>query len=185
MLGFCHLVATFDGLSEVIAELYELAELHKPWARVTFGDVVASPGARNTVPQEVKLSVDLRHPEQETLDEMDSQFREIAKRVSNQYGLQSNIDDEWNLPPVSFAQNCIHAVESSVNQLGYQYMTMVSGAGHDSGYLAQVAPTSMIFVPCEKGISHNEAENAKPEDLTAGCNVLFHAMLLTLAEEKM
>ena len=54
---------------------------------------------------------------------------------------------------------------------------MVSGAGHDAVYVSRVAPTSMIFIPCEKGISHNEAENAKPEDIEAGCNVLLNAIL--------
>ena len=54
---------------------------------------------------------------------------------------------------------------------------MASGAGHDALYVAKVTPTSMIFVPCKDGVSHNEAEGAKPEDLEAGCNVLPHAML--------
>ena len=44
-------------------------------------------------------------------------------------------------------------------------------------HVAKVAPTSMIFVPCKDGVSHNEAEDAKSEDLEAGCNVLLHAML--------
>ena len=54
---------------------------------------------------------------------------------------------------------------------------MVSGAGHDACYIARVAPTSMIFVPCEDGISHNELERADAEDLTAGCDVLLKAVL--------
>jgi N-carbamoyl-L-amino-acid hydrolase len=54
---------------------------------------------------------------------------------------------------------------------------MISGAGHDVMYLAQVTPTGMIFVPCEGGLSHNELENAQPEDLIAGGNVLLHAIL--------
>jgi N-carbamoyl-L-amino-acid hydrolase len=56
-------------------------------------------------------------------------------------------------------------------------MDIVSGAGHDAVHIAGVAPTAMIFVPCEGGISHNEIENAKPEDLAAGCNVLLQAVL--------
>ena len=56
-------------------------------------------------------------------------------------------------------------------------MDIVSGAGHDAVYMANVAPTCMIFVPCEDGISHNEVENADPKDLEAGGNVLLHAML--------
>ena len=56
-------------------------------------------------------------------------------------------------------------------------MDIVSGAGHDAVYMAKVAPTGMIFVPCEDGISHNEIENATPEDIAAGCQVLLHAIL--------
>ena len=61
--------------------------------------------------------------------------------------------------------------------MGASYQPIVSGAGHDSVYVARVAPTSMIFVPCEGGVSHNESENAEPADLTAGANVLLGAML--------
>ena len=44
-------------------------------------------------------------------------------------------------------------------------------------YLARITPTAMVFVPCEGGISHNEIENARPEDIAAGCNVLLDAVL--------
>jgi N-carbamoyl-L-amino-acid hydrolase len=56
-------------------------------------------------------------------------------------------------------------------------MPVVSGAGHDAVYMAKLAPSGMIFIPCKNGISHNEIEDAKAEDLAAGCNVLLHAML--------
>ena len=56
-------------------------------------------------------------------------------------------------------------------------MTLPSGAGHDAMCVARVAPTAMVFVPCEDGISHNEVENATPGDIAAGCNVLLQAML--------
>jgi len=59
----------------------------------------------------------------------------------------------------------------------YPAMEIVSGAGHDAVYMARVAPTAMIFVPCVDGISHNEVEDAKPGDVAAGCNVLLHAIL--------
>jgi len=53
----------------------------------------------------------------------------------------------------------------------------VSGAGHDSLHTAQFAPTAMIFVPCAGGLSHNEAESAKPSDIEAGANVLLQSVL--------
>ena len=56
-------------------------------------------------------------------------------------------------------------------------MDAVSGAGHDAVYVSRLAPTAMIFIPCEDGISHNEAENVSPDHVTAGANVLLGAML--------
>ena len=71
----------------------------------------------------------------------------------------------------------VGAVRDAAAALGYTRRDIVSGAGHDAVYVARVAPTAMIFVPCEGGISHNEIENATPRDLAAGCNVLLHAAL--------
>ena len=56
-------------------------------------------------------------------------------------------------------------------------MEMVSGAGHDSVYVSRVAPTSMIFIPCKDGLSHNERESIEPTDAASGANVLLHAVL--------
>jgi len=167
----------FMGLQRILDQLYQLAAEHAPWARVTFGDIRAEPGSRNTVPEKLILAVDLRHPDQKTLDAMDQRFREIAASVANDTGLEHQIRDEWRSPAVAFDSRCVEAVRSAVADLGYSNKEMVSGAGHDSVYISRVAPTSMIFVPCEKGLSHNEAENAEPKDLEAGANVLLHAML--------
>ena len=84
------------------------------------------------------------------------------------------------MPPVKFDPVCIAAVESAAKSLAYSHQQIVSGAGHDACQVCMVAPTSMIFVPCAVGLSHNEQESAEPADLEAGCNVLLHAML-TLA----
>jgi N-carbamoyl-L-amino-acid hydrolase len=80
-------------------------------------------------------------------------------------------------PAQSFSPDCINAVERAATALGYSHMPAVSGAGHDAVYMARLAPAGMIFIPCKDGISHNEIEDAKPEHITAGCNVLLHAML--------
>jgi len=56
---------------------------------------------------------------------------------------------------------------------------MVSGAGHDACYVALHSPTSMIFVPCDDGLSHNEAENISPEQAERGASVLLGAVLET------
>jgi N-carbamoyl-L-amino-acid hydrolase len=68
-------------------------------------------------------------------------------------------------------------VQEGATELGYSAMPIISGAGHDSCYMNRVAPTAMVFIPCEGGISHNEIENATREDCGAGCDVLLRAMV--------
>ena len=67
-------------------------------------------------------------------------------------------------------------------ELGYSSKPMVSGAGHDACYVSKIAPASMIFIPCVKGISHNEAERILPEWSEKGANVLLHSVLSAALE---
>jgi N-carbamoyl-L-amino-acid hydrolase len=167
----------FMGAIHIIEGCYNLAREYGPWGRATFGDIMAEPGSRNTVPERLTVHVDLRHPDPKILDDMDARFREMVARHCEMHKLTGAVQEIWHMPVTQFDEKCVNAVRESTQELGYSNMEMVSGAGHDSLYVAAVAPTSMIFVPCENGISHNEAENATPEDLEAGCNVLLHAML--------
>ncbi len=167
----------FMAAAPIIAGCYQIAEQYAPWGRATFGDIKAEPGSRNTVPERLTVNVDLRHPDAEILDKMDRVFRDLVEVECEMHALEYEVNECWHMPVTQFAPPCVDAVRSATAKLGYSNMEMVSGAGHDSLYIASVAPTSMIFVPCENGISHNEIENAKPEDLEAGCNVLLHAIL--------
>ena len=167
----------FMGLHKIINKMYEMTAEYEPWSRITFGDITAIPGARNTVPEKLILAVDLRHPDKDILAEMDKRFRQIAHQECEAAGLSCQVGVEWQSPAVVFDSGCIEAVRKATQDLGYLSKEMVSGAGHDAVYVSRVAPTSMIFVPCEKGISHNEAEYSKPEDIEAGCNVLMNAIV--------
>src|SRR5207244_5421889 len=81
------------------------------------------------------------------------------------------------LSATPFDPALVAAVRNAAEAQGYPHQDIISGAGHDAVYTARVAPTAMVFVPCVGGISHNEIEDAKPADLTAGCNVLLNAVL--------
>jgi len=167
----------FMALPSIQADLYSLIAEHAPWARVTFGNIGVEPGSRNTVPERLVLAVDLRHPDPEALQMMDSAFRKLVEKHASCHLLDADIRLEWDSPPVSFDEQCVEAVRAAVRRLGYSAMEMVSGAGHDAVYLSRVVPTAMIFVPCRGGISHNEVEYAEPAHLEAGCNVLLHSIL--------
>ena len=93
-------------------------------------------------------------------------------------GLEAEVKEFWYFPPTPFdAGSRRRGARAPPRRRAIPHQDIISGAGHDAVYMARVAPTAMIFVPCVGGISHNEIEDAKPEDLTAGCNVLLNAVL--------
>ena len=108
---------------------------------------------------------------------MDADIRAVAARLSAASGLPIVIEPVSAYTAQPFHPDCVDAVARATEKLGYSSMRVVSGAGHDAVYMAQLAPAGMIFIPCKDGISHNEIEDAKPDHITAGCNVLLHAML--------
>ncbi len=148
----------------------------------TIGVFEAFPGSRNTVPEAIRMSVDLRHPRAADLDRMEADLRGAAAAIGAELGVAIDITPVWSSAPVAFAPACVDAVRRATGRLGYSAMDIVSGAGHDSVYLSRVAPTGMVFIPCEDGVSHNEAENITPAQAEAGANVLLHAVLAFDAE---
>jgi N-carbamoyl-L-amino-acid hydrolase len=123
------------------------------------------------------VTLDFRHPDSSILDEVDREIRSIMEAECQTLGIEGLVEEIWHMPPVTFAPQCIKAVQNAADLLGYRSKVMISGAGHDAMYLSSVAPTGMIFVPCKDGLSHNELEHTEPEDLIAGGNVLLHTIL--------
>lgn len=165
------------GLLSILERIYRLAEQYAPHGRATIGDIKAEPGVINTVPGRLTVKVDLRHPDAAALEAMHQALRMIVKEACEAAGLSGQVHDIWHSPPVRFDPGCIESVRKAAETVGLPAMEIVSGAGHDAVYVARVAPTSMIFIPCEGGLSHNELENAKESDVIAGANVLLHAVL--------
>ena len=163
--------------ARLIDQINRIAHDHSPHAVATVGMLQVSPNSRNTIPGKVFFSIDFRHPDAAQLQSMDDALREEAEEMRGDSGISIDIERIWHSPPIVFDPDCIAAVRQGAEQAGLDHMSIVSGAGHDACYISRVAPTAMIFVPCADGISHNEVESATPEDLAAGCNVLFSAML--------
>jgi beta-ureidopropionase / N-carbamoyl-L-amino-acid hydrolase len=167
----------------IIEGALALAAEQGPWARATIGDLKVSPGSRNTVPERLVVSVDLRHPDKEVLESMVSIFRARIQQIAAAHDIDAKVEEVWHMPPTVFDARLVDLIEKSAGQLGLPHRRMVSGAGHDSLHTAQFAPTAMIFVPCAGGLSHNEAEQASPADLTAGANVLLRTVLAVANDE--
>jgi N-carbamoyl-L-amino-acid hydrolase len=161
----------------LIQHAFDIAARNAPWGRATIGNLKVTPGSRNTVPEQLIVSVDLRHPERATLDAMVMDLRESARALAAEHRVGVEIENVWTMPPTRFDPQLVSLIGRCATELGYSTRTMISGAGHDSLHTAQFAPTAMIFVPCAGGLSHNEEESAKAEDLAAGANVLLHSVL--------
>ncbi len=166
------------GAARMIDAVNRIGHAHAPHACATVGFVQVSPNSRNTIPGHVFFTVDFRHPEDAVLTAMDRELRQAcAAAAAASGGLEVEVKEFWYFPPTPFDPALVAAARDAAAALGQPHQDIVSGAGHDAVYLARVAPSAMVFVPCKDGISHNEVEDALPDDLTAGCNVLLNALL--------
>ena len=165
------------GAARMIDAVNRIGHTHTPYACATVGFVQVSPNSRNTIPGRVFFTVDFRHPEDAVLTQMDRDLRQACAEIAAAIGLDAEVREFWYFPPTPFHPDLVAAVREAAAAQGYPHQDIVSGAGHDAVYMARVAPTAMVFVPCVGGISHNEIEDAKPEDLAMGCAVLLNAVL--------
>ncbi|AXQ48789.1 Zn-dependent hydrolase [Pseudomonas vlassakiae] len=165
------------GAAAVVEAVNRTAHAHQPHACGTVGCLQAYPGSRNVIPGEVRMTLDFRHLEGDQLQAMIADVRTVIEATCAKHGLSHELVPTADFPALYFDRACVDAVRQSAQALGLPHMDIVSGAGHDAIFLAELGPAGMIFVPCENGISHNEIENATPEDLAAGCAVLLRAML--------
>ena len=167
----------------MVTAVEEIAQSYAPHAVGTVGALEVHPNSRNTIPGRVSFTVDFRDPDDDTVTALGKAFRARAAKISSDRNVGIEIDEIWVNPSVHFDAACVGAVRNAARDLGYQYKDIFSGAGHDTCMVARKIPASMIFVPCEGGLSHNEAEHAELSDLEAGCNVLLYAMLDLSAAE--
>jgi beta-ureidopropionase / N-carbamoyl-L-amino-acid hydrolase len=165
------------GAARMIEAVNALALRNAPDGRATVGFMHVLPNSRNVIPGLVRMSVDMRHPNDDALARMDRELRNAAASVARELQLECEVRQVVEFAASHFDAECVTSVQNAAEKLGYSSRRIVSGAAHDAVYLSRVAPTSMIFVPCKDGISHNETEAARPEHLEAGANVLLHAVL--------
>ena len=163
--------------ARLVLEVNRIATTFPDYARGTVGFLQVKPNSRNVVPGEVRMSVDMRNAKDATLSAMAAELERCVATVAADCRVDIKLEQVVYFPPCEFAPDLVASVRAGSQALGYSHRDIVSGAAHDAVYMARIAPTAMVFVPCEGGISHNEFENARPEDLAAGCNVLLHAVL--------
>lgn len=167
------LVAT----ASMIEAVSKVAKAHGPSAVGTVGLIENRPNSSNVVPGEVFFTVDIRDPDDTVVLRMEQELKALMEKIASDNKVTVDIVQIWDAPAVHFDPSCVDMVEQTTLEKGYTARRIVSGPGHDAGYLAHVAPTAMIFVPCKDGLSHNEEESILEEDAEKGANVLLGAVL--------
>jgi N-carbamoyl-L-amino-acid hydrolase len=165
------------GAARIVERVNRVGGDFAPDARTTVGMIDSYPNSRNVIPGRVFLTVDFRHPDDDTLTQMDAALRAGVAEIAGGISLELEIEQIFYIAPVPFEDSCVAAVRNAASERGMSSRDIISGAGHDACNVAAVAPTAMIFIPCIDGISHNEDEDVKPEWVTAGAQVLLGAML--------
>lgn len=164
----------FAAALRIAQAMYEATTDRDDTLRFTIGRVDVGPGSPNTVPGRTAFTIDMRHPSDAVLEAHEKKLREIV--AAQAAPCSAKIERITCVAPTAFDPTVIDLVRAKTNALKLSNMDMPSGAGHDAMHIARLCPTGMIFVPCERGISHNEIENAAPSDLAAGTRVLVEVL---------
>jgi N-carbamoyl-L-amino-acid hydrolase len=164
------------GAARMIDAVDRIGRKYAPGV-ATVGLIENQPNSRNVVPGAVFFTVDLRHPDDDVLRDMQEEFYDHLQIISGDLGLDFEGKTIWEQPAVQFDPDCIAAVRHAAEISGYTARDIVSGAAHDAAYISRVAPSAMVFVPCRGGISHNEAEFSTKEQCAKGAQVLLQAVL--------
>ena len=165
------LVAAIALIGRLQDEIQDPADV----LRFTIGRLDVAPGSPNTVPGHVTFTIDLRHPNAEALDKVGDVVMRICAGEIERCSVTTR--SLLRSKPVEFDPRIIGAIRSAAMRRRLRHKDLVSGATHDSKFIAAQTPTAMIFIPCEKGISHNEAENVQKEDVFAGAQILCDTLV--------
>lgn len=162
-----------SAAATVIASLQSAIMPADPQARLTIGRIAAEPGSINVIPSSVTFTVDIRHPDAETLAAMERHVRQECETASRHWHCDVAINRRVDMAPAQFASSITETIADTCTALGLRSRPMVSGAFHDALFVSRVAPTAMIFVPCRNGISHNEAEFVSDAHMISGARILL------------
>lgn len=143
----------------------------------TVGYCNFSPNLVNVIPDKVVMTVDLRNTNEDKLQEAEKKLYEFIQKISHEEGVKISTRVLARFKPEYFNSEMVSLVESTAKEMGYSTYRMPSGAGHDAQILSRICPTAMIFVPSEKGISHNITEFTSESDIEKGANTLLNVVL--------
>lgn len=162
---------------EIIIELENIAKRESVHSSVgTVGYLGNYPNAFNVVPGKVKMGLDIRGVEKDSIDRIDDEIVKFVDEVCKKRNLKYELDNISKAIPVKLDENLKNELSEVATKLGIEHKIMNSGAGHDAMKFWDIAPTGMVFIPCKDGVSHNKAEEIEYEDIILGSKIIFEEL---------
>lgn len=164
------------GAAMLIVGGNEIGFAYAPEGKATTSRIEVWPNLSGILPDYAKVTLDVRHPDAATVDRMVADLRRAMADCAQRAQVEMEILETWQFGSERFDPELVDLIHRTARQLGAPSLDLPSQAGHDAYYVSRVAPTAMIFTPCDRGISHNENEHTRLEDALPGVNVLLHAV---------
>jgi N-carbamoyl-L-amino-acid hydrolase len=161
-------VAMIDGLSKLTHDAEDIVKF-------TVGALTVVPNAPSVVASRVTFSIDLRHPDSDTLRRLGDAIGPTCEKLAGPCDV--TVKELSTAMSLTFPEAMRDRIRSTAATLGLPSLDLHSAAGHDARYLHYVCPAAMIFIPCHLGITHNEAESITSGDAVAGARVLADVLL--------
>ncbi|MCU6748605.1 MULTISPECIES: M20 family metallo-hydrolase [Lachnospiraceae] len=160
--------------AEVILEVERIGQRESMYQSVaTVGVLYNRPNAMNVIPGEVEIGIDIRGIDPASLDRIERGVLDSARAICRKRKVQLIEEKLSSIPPIEMTKDLALKLEKAARELQISNRVMVSGAGHDAMSFASVCDTAMVFIPCDKGISHNKMEFATIEDICNGARVIY------------
>ena len=144
----------------------------------TVGRIRAEPGAPNVIPGEVVMSLEVRDLDAWKMQQVFERIQAEAKQIADTRFTPIRFSEiDVASPPAPTDQQMRRIIAAAADDLGMSFKLMPSGAGHDAQDMTHIAPSGMIFVPSDNGVSHSPKEFTTPEDMANGASVLLRTVL--------
>ena len=163
-------------MAETIVELERLARAAGKGTVGTVGEIEVEPGIINAIASRVRFSLDIRGPDDDAYRGVARDIATFAKEAVRRRGMEAEFSQRQTLPATPLDDRILAALEEAAKATGEPYMTMHSGAAHDTMCVAERVPSAMVFVPCKDGVSHHPAEDAEPADAALAAQIILNAI---------
>jgi len=148
----------------------------------TVGALKIEPGVINAVPGKAELLVDIRSITAQSKTRVARLVIQEAQSIARRRAIGVEVRTIREEEPVPLDKRLLRVTKAICDKKQIVYQIMPSGAGHDAMQMAKIAPAAMIFIPSQRGISHNPLEWTAPDDIGLGTQLLMEAMIYVANE---